>query len=78
MFLPTEEDVNNSLQFCHEVRDLVERSSMGAIEAVCYVAEEHGVEPEYAADLLNAALKEQIRLEAQNLHLLAKSPTLPF
>ena len=76
--LNQEEDISNASYFCREIENLMRRSRMGVMEAVIYLADEHSIEPEFAADLLNADLKQKVLAEAQNLHLLPRSASLPL
>ena len=53
-------------------------NKMTVLEAITFWVEERGIEPALAADMLNADLKERLRVEAQSLHQLQRSAALQF
>lgn len=71
-------DYRDSKWFCEEVDRLSRHGHMPIMDAVLHLAEVKKMEPEMAASLLNADLRERIRIEAADLHLLQKSGTLPM
>jgi len=73
-----QEDISNSAYFCREVESLMLRNRMGVMEAIIYLTEKHGIEPEFAADLLNASIKEKLTEEAVRLHQIPRTATLPL
>lgn len=81
-------------RFCADVEALVQESNKKAddrekatgrptvrlnyIEAVLVVAERRKIEPDLAAAYLNPEIKEKLRIEYENRHMLPKSAKLPF
>ena len=74
----TEEGISFAKAFCEDVDRLIRTDKMGVIEAIVYLAEERGMEPDCAAELINADLKDRLTTEAQALHLVQKQAMLPI
>ena len=86
--------IANCTSFCAEVDELVKNSStkadereattgqralrLGYIEAVLEVATRRGIEPDLAAAYLNPEIKEALRMEFVNRHMMQQTATLPF
>lgn len=85
--------IENCTKFCKEVETLVENSNQKAdsarangtnrprlsyIQAVLSIAEHRGIEEAMAAAYLSPDIKEKIRIEAENLHMIGKSAALPW
>jgi hypothetical protein len=70
--------IQDCTKFCTEVETLVATKRMGYMEAVLYLAEKRGIEPEGAAAYLNPHIKERIRIEATDLNLMPRTASLPF
>lgn len=68
----TTDEIN---KFSMAIEELVYRKDIPYIEAICLYCEESGFEVEMAAKLVSGVLKSKIRIEAENLHYLAKSNT---
>lgn len=63
--------------FSREVNQLVEQKKFTYIDAVLFVCENRGLNPENVADLIGANIRDKLRQEGENLHLLSKSKKLP-
>lgn len=66
------EDIN---RFSMEIEELVYMKDIPYIEAIVLYCEETGFEIETAAKLVSGVLKSKIRMEAEDLHFLARSNT---
>ena len=66
------EDIN---RFSMEIEEMVYMKDIPYIEAIVLYCEETGFEIETAAKLVSGVLKSKIRMEAEDLHFLARSNT---
>jgi hypothetical protein len=57
-------------EFISEVETLVRRDGMGYVEAIIYICEEKGFDPEDVTSFINGPLKEKLKLEAVNNNVL--------
>jgi len=70
--------IENCTRFCVEVETVVLTKSMTYMDAVLSLADSRGIEPELAASYLSPDIKDRIRVEAENLNLMARTASLPF
>src|SRR4051812_41705822 len=86
--------IENCTRFCEEVEQLIDisnkqaaereaktgkkTSKLGYVEAVLVVAEKRRIEPDLAAAYLNPEIKEKLRFEYEDRHMLPRSAKLPF
>lgn len=68
----TTEEINN---FSMAIEEMVYMKDIPYMDAVCLFCEENNLEIEIAAKLISGVLKSKIRIEAEDLHYLAKSNT---
>jgi hypothetical protein len=65
-------------EFYHKISDIVEKTNLSYIDSILYYCDEHKMEPEAVAPLINTKMKAQIRDEAEELHFLPKTTKLPL
>lgn len=68
----TTDEINN---FSMAIEELVYMKDIPYIDAIVMYCEETGFEVEMAAKLVSGVLKSKIRIEAEDLHYIAKSNT---
>jgi hypothetical protein len=68
----TTDEINN---FSLAIEELVYMKDIPYIDAIVMYCEETGFEVEMAAKLVSGVLKSKIRIEAEDLHYIAKSNT---
>jgi hypothetical protein len=68
----TTDEINN---FSMAIEELVYMKDVPYIDAIVMYCEETGFEVEMAAKLVSGVLKSKIRIEAEDLHYIAKSNT---
>lgn len=74
-----EEKFMNRKTFTHLVKEAVLKKKLGYIDAVCYVCEQEGIDPEDVKKFIASPIKEKIRAEGTKLNLLPKDDdVLPF
>jgi hypothetical protein len=66
------------VQFAEKIERIVQELKVNYIDAIILYCERSGLEVEVAGTLVNNSLKNKIRKDALDLHLLAKSGRLPF
>ena len=57
-------------EFIREVETFVRRDEMGYAEAIVYICEERGFDPEDITTFISGPLKEKLKLEAVNNNVL--------
>jgi hypothetical protein len=57
-------------QFIREVETLVRRDEMGYAEAIIYICQERGFDPEDMTSFITKPLKEKLKIEAINNNIL--------
>jgi len=71
--------VNMNNDFSKEVEEFVKnQKETSYIDAVLYLCEKHGVEPDTISKLLSKPIKERLKVEGQQLNLLKKDSKLPL
>jgi len=65
-------------RFSETVEGLVKSKSMSFIDAVVYVCEQNGIDPENGNRLLSDSIKQKIEAEAMKLNLIPRGNELPF
>ena len=65
-------------KFSTMIEEMVVEKRLSYMDACLHYCEENNVEPESLGRLVNKALKQKIQVEAENLHFLQKSSTLPL
>jgi len=68
----TTDEINN---FSLAIEELVYMKDIPYIDAIVMYCEETGFEVEMAAKMVSGVLKSKIRIEAEDLHYIAKSNT---
>ena len=70
--------LNNSILFSENIEKLVRSTNMSYIDAVLHYCEKNKLEPETAGKMVSGKLKQNIQEEAEDLHLITASATLPL
>ena len=70
--------MNNSMIFMENIEKLVQKTNMSYIDAVMYYCEENKLEPETAGKMIGGKLKQNIKDEAEDLHLIQRTSKLPL
>ena len=73
--MPTKTEIQ---EFSILIEKIAIDKKLGLMDAICHHCKETGLEIEVASTLISAALKANIREEAQGLNLLKKSSKLPI
>lgn len=68
----------DSVQFCSDIEFHVIHKRMTYIDTIMHLCTKKNIEPEMAATLINSSIKEAIRSEALDLHMIAPMARLPF
>ena len=71
-------DIITPTKFSLLIEQIVQTKRISYMDACLLYCEENNVEPESLGRLVNKALKQKIQFEAENLHFLQKSSTLPL
>lgn len=64
--------------FSNKIRRLIRKKDMSPIDAISEYCTETEMDPELAAELIDADLFSKIQKEAQSLHLIEPVESLPF
>ena len=59
------------------IEEMVQEKRLTYMDACLHYCEENNVEPESLGRLVNKSLKQKIQVEAEGLHFLPKTSTLP-
>tara|TARA_Y100001938_G_scaffold59863_1_gene83535 strand:+ start:453 stop:638 length:186 start_codon:yes stop_codon:yes gene_type:complete len=59
------------------IEEMVQEKKLTYMDACLHYCEENNVEPESLGRLVNKSLKQKIQVEAEGLHFLPKTSTLP-
>ena len=59
------------------IEEMVQEKKLTYMDACLHYCEENNVEPESLGSLVNKSLKQKIQVEAEGLHFLPKTSTLP-
>ena len=70
--------ISNPEMFAHHIEKIVQVRKLSYMEAVVEFCAKRELEPESIVPFLSDKIKHSIAVEAQHLHLLAKSAELPF
>lgn len=68
----------SSEKLTKHIQRIVSTKRLSYMDAVLYLCEQRKVEPEIIAPLLGDIIKSKIAEDAERLHLMPKSPQLPF
>ena len=71
-------EVINKQKFSEIIEDVVKEKQISYIDAITWWCEKNEFDPEDAAKLVNAQIKEKIKVEAQDLNFLEKQARLPI
>ena len=63
--------------FSAKIEELVKEKGMEYIEAIVWFCDENSIDIESASSLINRPLKEKLRKEGEDLHLLERGGKLP-
>ena len=64
-------------KFSTMIEEMVQEKKLTYMDACLHYCEENNVEPESLGRLVNKSLKQKIQVEAEGLHFLPKTSTLP-
>ena len=71
--------LNNSMKFMASIEEIVQIKKMTYIDAIIEYCDENKMEPEVAGNLVGKGkLKQKIKEEAENLHLIKRTARLPI
>lgn len=71
--------VNITQDFSKEVEEFVKfQKETSYIDAVIFVCEKYGVEPDTVSKIVSKPIKERLKVEGQRLNLLKKDSKLPL
>tara|TARA_Y100000004_G_scaffold80940_1_gene90953 strand:+ start:141 stop:326 length:186 start_codon:yes stop_codon:yes gene_type:complete len=59
------------------IEEMVQEKKLTYMDACLHYCEENNIEPESLGRLVNKSLKQKIQVEAEGLHFLPKTSTLP-
>lgn len=80
--LPTEEQVEHKImtkrRFSQEVEDLARSGELTYMECVVIVCDQQQIDPSRCKHLLAPSILDKITSEAQRLHFIPKTSSLPF
>jgi hypothetical protein len=71
-------NIYTSERYNSEINEIVTRTKMSYLDAMLYHAEEHGLESETVAGLVNVKTKTKLREEAEVLHFMPRTAKLPI
>lgn len=71
-------DILSTEKFSNTIRNLIKTKDMTAIDAIVTYCEDNEMDPELAAELIDADIFSKIQEEAQSLHLIEPFESLPF
>ena len=74
--MPLQTQTSN--EFYQKINQLVDDTKLSYMDAILHYCDQNGMEPETAAQLVNAKLKAQIREEAEELNFFPKTAKLPL
>ena len=70
-------DIITPTKFCLLIEEMVLTKNMSYIDACLEYCKEKEIEPNSLGRLVNKALKQKIQMEAEQLHFLPKTNSLP-
>ena len=71
--------VNITQDFSKEVEEFVKsQKETSYIDAVIFICEKYGVEPDTVSKIVSKPIKERLKVEGQKLNLLKKDSKLPL
>ena len=70
-------DVLTTKKFSVKIEEIVRDKKLSYMDAIVWWCEEHEMEIETAAKLVNSLIKDKLKREAEYLNYLAKSARLP-
>ena len=65
-------DLNKADTFVKEIENIVDKYSMGYLEAILYYCDVHALEEEQVAQYVVGPLKQRLATEAKSLNLISK------
>jgi hypothetical protein len=70
-------DVLTTKKFSVKIEEIVRDKKLSYMDAIVWWCEEHEMEIETAAKLVNSLIKDKLKREAEDLNYLAKTARLP-
>ena len=68
----------NSKEFTQKILDIVKDKKVNHMDAIVIFCEKNDVEPQDVKKFITKTLKDKVALNAQELHLIPKTNTLPI